>query len=507
MTTSDAPPEEEQSDSVVTPEEAGGAEEETAKQPLQLEIDVKEPSVCERRVIVKISREDIDRYLDNAFKEIVPTAEIRGFRIGKAPAALVRKQYKDTVSDRVKGELLMDCMTQVSDDLKFSAISEPDFDFEAVSIPDEGPMPFEFTVEVRPEFDLPEYKGLTLEKPTRDFTEDDIDKHLVSALAQFSTIEDKDGPVALGDYIACNVQFRLDGKLISELKDEAIAVREQLDFPDAELATFGELMTGAVKGDKRTTEITIGADAVDESLSGKTVEAEFEVLGVETSALPPLDEEFLGTVGFESEESLRTAVREEMERQLAYYQNRQIRQQITEQLIKGADWELPPDILRRQSARELERAVMELRSSGFNDDAIQQHINEIRRNSQQATATALKEHFVLERIAEEEQIEATEAEFEATIAAIAQQQDESPRRVRARIEKRGAMDSIRNQIIEDRVLALIQEGAKFTEVAYSPPANNVSSISSPISGKDDAEIPSAKYDDSSGSESDPSDAS
>ncbi len=75
-------------------------------------------------------------------------------------------------------------------------------------------------------------------------------------------------------------------------------------------------------------------------------------------------------------------------------------------LTESATWELPPDLLRRQATRELERSVMELRSSGFSDEQIMTHVNTLRQNSAKTTATALKEHFILERIAEEENIEA-----------------------------------------------------------------------------------------------------
>ena len=72
-------------------------------------------------------------------------------------------------------------MTQITEDEKFSAISEPDFDPLAVEVPDEGPMKFEFDLEVRPEFDLPEWKGLTIERPVREFTKKDIDKRLAGS--------------------------------------------------------------------------------------------------------------------------------------------------------------------------------------------------------------------------------------------------------------------------------------------------------------------------------------
>ena len=109
--------------------------------------------------------------------------------------------------------------------------------------------------------------------------------------------------------------------------------------------------------------------------------------------------------GFESEAELRDAVRDNLKRQLEYTQHQQTREQITAALVEAADWDLPPDLLRRQSDRELMRAVMELRRSGFSEDEIRAYGNQLRQNSRESTTRALKEHFILERIAEEENIE------------------------------------------------------------------------------------------------------
>ncbi len=123
-------------------------------------------------------------------------------------------------------------------------------------------------------------------------------------------------------------------------------------------------------------------------------------------------------------------------------------------------------MLQRQSHRELQRAAMELQRSGFSDEEIHAHENSLRQNSMARTARALKEHFILERIAEEEEIEVAEEDYEAEIRLIAAQSGESPRRVRARLEKSGSMDVLRNQIVERKVIERILDHASFKETPY-----------------------------------------
>ncbi len=210
---------------------------------------------------------------------------------------------------------------------------------------------------------------------------------------------------------------------------------------------------------------------------GTELDIEFEVLEVKKLKLPELNEDFLQELGdFESEEELRDAIQKNLERQLEYKQQQKAREQITALLVESADWDLPPGLLKRQSARELERAVMELRRSGFSEAEIRARENQLRQNSNASTAAALKEHFILERIAEDESIEAEEGDFETEILLMAMQSGESPRRVRAQLEKRGLMDVLRNQIVERKVLALVQEQAKFKDEPYNPDKNETEAI-------------------------------
>lgn len=482
-------------DTEVTPEETTGEEkaaQEKAK--LTLEVDVKKPSACERHVTVTIPREDIERYFTDTFDELVPKAEIPGFRAGKAPRKLVEKQFRDRAVDQVKGKLLMDSMAQVSEECDFSAISEPDFDFEAVVMPEEGPLKFEFNIEVRPEFDMPQWQGLSLEKPVHDYTDEDIDRNLHKLLAKYGQLAPVDGPAEANDHVVLNITFSKDGDVVNSLTEETVQLKKELSFVDAKIENFDKLLIGAKAGDRKTVDVKLSDDAEEESLRGQTVSAEIEVLDVKRLELPELTNAFLDRIGgFEDEDELRDEVRKELERHLDYHQQQKLRQQITRELTKTAKWELPEKLLKRQARRELDRAVMELRSAGFNDDVIQQHANQLRQNSLKTTETALKEHFILERIAEENKFEAEPADYDNEIRQIAAQSGESARRVRARMEKRGQIDTLRNQIVERKVINLITEHATIKEVPLELPTQDTAALEFAIAEKQEANIPEAKH--------------
>ena len=135
---------------------------------------------------------------------------------------------------------------------------------------------------------------------------------------------------------------------------------------------------------------------------------------------------------------------------------------------------------------------MEMRSSGFSEAEIRARENHLLRNSKESTARALKEHFILERIAEDEGIEADEVDFENEIFLMAMQSGESPRRVRAQIDKRGLMDVLQNQIVERKVLRLVEDAAKFDDQPYEPSKVDEEAVNMAAGGRDrSASVPDA----------------
>jgi trigger factor len=482
------------SDSSVATPEAPAAGDDGLPKPLNLDVAVDTVSTCQRRVKVTIPRADIDRYRDEAIGELMPTALLPGFRPGRAPRRLVSSRFKTELSDQIRSKLLTDAMTQVSEQQKLAPISEPDLDPAAVLMPDDGPMTFEFSIEVRPEFELPAWKGLSIDRPARVISDADVDEALGNLLRERCRFAPKNGPAAAGDLIVANLRFRDGDSLLSEAAEMEIVVRDKLSLADAELPGFAALVAKAKPGTTVTASVRISEEAAVEELRGKEVTLELDVLDVKAHELPELTPALLDELGgFESADALRDAVRRQLERQLEWHGRRQVRQQVASALTASASWDLPPALLRRQAQRELERAILELRRSGFDDDAIRRHVNELRQTVMASTARALKEHFILERIAEDEGVADAASDYDEEIRAIAAQSGESPRRVRASLERRGLMDVLRNQIIERKTIDLITSHASFKDTPFEFRKADAEAIDHAVCGSvvGEEEIPTA----------------
>ena len=440
-------------------------EKETSKS-LNLTTEIQNTSACERRVKVTIPYSEVENYFQNEYTELERTAYVPGFRIGKAPRKLVERRFRKEIIDRVKHILVMDALEQVNASSDFTPISEPDLDLAALVLPEGGDFIFEFTVEVRPDFDLPEWKGLKIEKPVREFTDEDVDKAVRRVLSSYSDLVDSDEPVALGNFIEVDSIVKFEETVVNAETGTLFRVCPTITFHDGSITGFDKLVVGAKKGDRVTTQMTLSANAPNEEYREKTVDITFVITGIKQETLPNVSDAFLQRLGYENEADLRDSILDSLKRQLEHEQHRRTRRQITERLTVAATWELPPGMLKRQSEREFRRTIMELQRSGYAQEDIIAQLNSIRHNSSVNTAQSLKEHFILEKIAEVEEIDALPEDYDTEVALIAAQVNASPRRVRAQIEKQGEMDILRNQIVERKVIMMISENATFTEVPF-----------------------------------------
>lgn len=469
---------------------------EDAKKPLQIDVKIDVTSSCERHVVVTIPQAEVARYRTEAFDEVVPKAELPGFRAGKAPRKLVESKFQDQVTEQVKSSLVMDSLQQITEGDHFSAISEPNFDYEAIEIPEDGDFKYEFKIEVRPDFETPKWEGITLERPTCELTDEHVNSHLARTLVRFMPGEVVDGEILAGDTVKLDGVVKLDGKQIANFEEESVVVRGTLSFGDAVIEGFDKLIAGKKEGDTFETTVTISDSAAKEDLRGKEAVIEFTVVEATRIAVDEIDESTLEGLGFEDAQELRDFVRVELERQFEYHQQKALREQIVDELTKGADWDMPESLIRRQTNRELQRMSLELQRSGFGQEQIKSYLNASRLNARETTIRALREHFILEKIAEEHEIEPTAEDYDKEVELIAEQDDSSPRRVRAKLEKSGQMDAIRNQIIEREVIKRITEAGKVSDkedLSFLKTDSDASDIDFTIAG-DYVDIPEAMHD-------------
>ncbi len=450
---------------------------EATESKMDLNVTIEDVGPCKKHVRVSVPRDSIDEVFSELLEEYAEKAEVPGFRTGNVPASLVAKRFKSEISEQAKQRVLMASLEQLGEDSDLDPINEPNLDLDSIEIPEEGDFEYEFDVEVRPSFDLPEYKGLKIERPNRETTEEEIDAYLEQFLEQYGSLTPVEASAEEGDYVNVDIQATDGGKTLTKIDDVSVRVRPTLRFQDAEFEGFADFIKGAAAGDSRETDITVSMEADTIGMRGESVHLTFKVLDVKRIETPELDEEFLGRIGASSVDDLRDQVRQMLDRQVKYEQRQATRRLVMEKITESATWELPEDLVNKQVDNALRREILELQQAGFTEREILARENDLRQNSLSMTRQNLQEHFVLDRIAEEEDIEVSEEDLDMEIFTMAMQRGENPRRVRARMIKNGTIENLEAQIRERKAVDVILDSAEFTDVEMPPTvANNIEAL-------------------------------
>lgn len=465
--------------------ETAGVETEAAepKYKLSLDVDIQTVGPCRKHVRIKIPRVDIEHFQQVAVKEVSDSAAVPGFRVGRVPLKLIERRFKKELSDQVRQRILLESLEQLAEEKSLDPIGQPDFDIESLEIPAEGDFEYEFDVEVRPEFDIPNYSGLKIQRPVRKVSEDDVHQYKQRFLAQYGTFTPKDTPAEPGDHVTVDIAFSHPTQTMRQMDDLTLQLRPTLRFPDAELAGFDKLLSGAGPGETRTTRVVISPETETVEMRGEAVTAVVTVKEVKSRRLPEINREFLDRIGYEAEDDLETEILSMLNRQTQYEQRQSTRQQVLAKITESAQWELPEELVRKQVENALRREVLEMQQAGFTTADIRARENEIRQQSISSTRQALKQHFVLDKIAETEKIEVTPVDIEAEIQMMAIQRGENPRRVRARLQKSGVIENLEAQIRERKAVDFILKHAEFEDVPM-PVTNSdqIESVALPICG-------------------------
>lgn len=465
------------------------SEEEAALERLQeqVQVAIEEVGTLRKKLTIAIPRESIDERIEKQYGELSREAVVPGFRKGRAPRRLLEKRFGTEVSETITTDLLGAGYLAATRKTKLKTIGDPLIwcrpkrkgdatpeegerlmtvreAFEHIELPHEGPFVFACEVEVRPEFELPNLKGIPVERPKVVITNEDVERQIDRFLLMRATIE----PVADGeavrkdDLLALRVKMTVDGKLIKEQDGVSVAARAQV-IEGIPFENFGQLMEGARIGDIRKITGVIPEDDERAELRGKTAEFEMEVRQILRRRKPELTRELVETLGFSGLEEFRDYIRSDMEARSAEAVRRGMRSQVYRYLLENTKLDLPERLSQRQAARIVIRRMLEMYRQGVPEAEVTRHLDELKTTSQAEAARDLKIALIMEKIAEELKPEVTEDEVNGQIAAIAYQQNRRFDRVRDELIRNDALDALYVQIRDEKIVDALLEDAAIRE--------------------------------------------
>jgi trigger factor len=371
----------------------------------------------------------------------------------------------------VKKKLISDSYKKAVEEQKLEVLGYPDI--EEIQFSRGQPLQFAATIETAPEFELPEYKGLPVKREARTVTDADIERALDALREPQVTFTTVDRPIQTGDVAVINYTGASDGKPLAEIAPAAPRLAEQknfwVDVPSTSfIPGFAEQLVGAKAGDRRSVSVEFPANFMTPELAGKKAAYEVEVVEVKTKVLPPLDEAFAKTYGAESLEKLRAGVRRDLENELSFKQNKSIRNQLVGALLQRVNFELPATAVAQETRNVVYDLVRENQKRGLSRELIEQQKDQIYSAATDGARGRLKAAFLLQKIAEKEDIKVAQEEIANRVAHLAGMYQIPADKFLKDLQKRNGLIEIFDQLQNEKVLDLLQQNAKLEEVPPQP---------------------------------------
>ncbi|HIM67423.1 MAG TPA: trigger factor [Verrucomicrobia bacterium] len=445
---------------------------------MPVEVTITDLSPCRKQLRIEIDAETVNAKFDAVAKDFRRHAHLPGFRPGKAPLANVMRSYGDKIGEEAKRTLMSDSYAKALKENELRPVIMPEV--EELQFGHGKPFQYLATLEVTPAFEMPEYIGIEVEKERRSVNDADIAKALDTLREQRVSYADMDRPAVEEDFIVVNFTGTIDDKPITDLIKVARGLTEQKNFwlhktQNPLIPGTVEALIGSSKGDKKTVTVTIPDDFVYEEIVGKEAKYEIEVVQVKEKSLPELDDKFAKGFGAESMDKLREGVENDLKNELEYSKKKSIRNQCVDKLLGAVNCDLPETIVNEATRAAVHNIVQQNHQRGVGKEIIEENKDKIYANAKTDAEVRVKANYILSKIAEKEGIKVTDQELSRQVAAMAAQQKIKPQKLAQQLKDNGTIYQVQEEIMNAKVIDLLEEKAKVTEIDPKPEAEHTHS--------------------------------
>jgi len=416
---------------------------------------------CRRELELEIPAEEVSKASEKVAKEFAKMARVPGFRPGKAPISLIKRRFAEDIKGEVLQTLVPETVEKAVAEQKLTPVSQPQVD--KLEFKEGEPVKFRASFDVLPEFTLANYKSLEIEMPEMNLTDEDVNKALAEMQQRAAAFTPVEGRAVENDDF---VQVKLHGT--PEGEGDPLDAESVLCHVGAEetMEPFNENLRGANVGDHKDFDVNYPADYPDAKLAGKLFHYSVDVLGIKTKKLPELNDEFAKDVSdATSLDELKTKIKESLEHERDHRQKDLQREKVIGELVKLHDFPVPESLVEHQMDVRLERVVRSLAQQGVDPRAVNIDWVTLRKRQEDRAKDDVKAELVIDRIATEEKIDASDEELDHELEHMAGHSDESAEVLRARLTKQGALDRMKAKLRSDKTIDWLAQNASVKTVA------------------------------------------
>ncbi len=423
-----------------------------------MNVEVENLPNCITTLRVEVPAEQVSKTWESVAKDYLQYAKIPGYRAGKAPRNVVENKFRKQIREEVEKKVLSESCREAINEKKLRVISLADV--QDVEFADDKTMRFTATLVTAPEFELPDYKNISVQLKPVEVTGKEVDdslENLREQQAEFTDITDR--ALALEDFAVIDYTGTVGGKPVSEIAPKAgKPLSANTDFwirltPEAFFPGFSDHLVGANAGESRTFDVDVPADFAVKELDGQKITYAVTVKALKQRVLPELNDAFAAKLlEGKTLAEVRDLIKIDIEKHKLAEQDRDKKNQIVSALLSKVECELPANHVRFETKRILADIVREQQARGVSDDALKQGQKEIVEAAGKAARERLRSNFILLRIAELENIKVTKEEFNHRIDLMAARYQTTREKLLKDLSDRDSLEQINEEILRGKTL-------------------------------------------------------
>lgn len=436
-----------------------------------MNIELKDVSETRKSLVVSLDKGEVDNEYQAVVGEIARVARLPGFRPGRAPAGLIVKRFGKEVQEDLRSKVVGKAYREGLEKTKLEVVNIVEVD--AGKIEPGLSSAITFTLDVHPQFVLPDYLGLPVTVQPTEAAEAEIGTVIESLRQDRADFRVAARPARKGDFVKLAYSGTVGGKPVGELvPDKQIygtvpQTWEEVEGEQEELIPgLGRQLAGLKAGDKQEVGVTFPPDFAAPALAGKAAVYAVEVHEVRERVLPALDAEFFKTQQVDSLDALKDQVRQNLKLRKEFENRRAQRQQVSEALAAKIEFPLPESLIAAETQGVLRRFMEDNLRRGVPEAEFEKNKKELYENARRAAVGRVKVQLLLAKIAEQEKIQADERDLDGAILREATRTNQRPEKVAKELAKdRDRLRTLQQAIVFDKALDFLVSKATITAAA------------------------------------------
>ena len=424
-----------------------------------MQVSVETTSGLERRLTVGVPAEKLESAVESRLRDAQKNLRIDGFRPGKVPMREIKRRFGQAVRNEALGEIMRDSFIQAVEDQKIQPAGMPSFEPQT----NEPGKDLEFiaTFEVYPEIELAGLDSISVEKPSAEVTEADVDTMIDNLRKQRASWEETDAPAASGDQVNIDYKGTRDG----EAFEGGSAEGQNLVLGSGSMIPgFEEGIEGLKAGDEKTLALTFPEDYQAEELKGQAVEFAIKVNKVEKQKLPEIDDEFMAAFGVKEGgmDAFRAEVRKNMERELGNAVRGKLKEQVMDGLVKAHEFDVPAALVSNEIQRMREQMLQQF-GGGQQFDPSLLPDDLFKEQAERSVRLGL----IVREILEKNEMKADADKVRERIEEVASQYEQPQEVVNYFYSNQQQLQQVEGAVLEDQVVEMVLDAATVTEKTVS----------------------------------------